>query len=99
MVKSSVEIKELKYVADIHVVEDKVMSNQAIIGLNVLMQGETTINEMGITVKNKCLKEEEINLITVLLVDLTISENEINDPNVPNQIKKDVQYLVSNYEL
>ena len=64
------------------------------------MQGETTFNEMGITVKNKYPKEEEINLISVLPVDLIVSENEINiDLNVPNKIKKYVQYLVSNCEL
>ena len=75
------------------------MSNQAIIGLNVLMQEETTINEMEVTVKSKCPKEEEINLISVLHVELTVSDNEFNiDPNVPNQTKNGVQYLVSNYE-
>ena len=50
--------------------------------------------------KKKCPKEQEINLISVLPVDLIISENEINtDSNIPNQIKKDVQYLASNYKL
>ena len=51
--KSSIEINELRCVADIYVVKDKVKSNQAIIGLNVLMHGKTTINEMGIAVKKK----------------------------------------------
>ena len=48
--KSNIEIDEIKCIANAYVVHDKVMSSQAIIGLNVLMQGETTINEIGITV-------------------------------------------------
>ena len=62
------------------------------------MQGGTSINEKGTIVKNQCLKQEKINLISVLPLDLISGENEINiDPTVPNQIEKDLKYLVSNY--
>ena len=49
--KCNIEIDSLKCTADVNVVEDKVMSNEAIIGLNVLMQGEMKISKKGITMQ------------------------------------------------
>lgn len=49
---------EFECAADVYVVEDGVMTNEAIIGLNVLMKGETSINESGVIIKNKCQKAD-----------------------------------------
>ena len=88
-----------------YVVKDDVMTHEAIIGLNVLRQGETLINENPIVVKNKkCPKSKEINLIIVLSINLPCKETEINiDPsliqvNIDPSFKDEVQDLALNYK-
>lgn len=54
--KCNIEIDALECTADVCVVENEVMTNEAIIGLSVLMQGEVTISGKGVVVKNKCPK-------------------------------------------
>ena len=77
-----------------YAVEDNMMSSERITYLNVLMQGN--ISEKGIPIQGKFQEAEEVNLINLLLVDFHSNENEINvDLIVSNQIKNDVQRLVS----
>ncbi|GFR10793.1 CCHC-type domain-containing protein [Trichonephila clavata] len=62
---------EFKCNADICVVDDDTMSYDVIIGLNALMQGETIINENGVTIKNKPKCTEEVATLSVLPINLS----------------------------
>ena len=77
------------------------MTLEVIIGLSVLRQDERLMTENDINVKNKkCQMSEEINLITVLPINLPCNEIEINvDPSVHPSFKDEVQDLVLNYKL
>ena len=97
--KGNVQIDDFKCIADVCVVENNVMSYDIIVGLNVLMQGETLINEGGITIKDKSQCVEEANPLSVLSIDVNPNEVElIIEPEVPNIIKDEVQQLISNYK-
>lgn len=93
-----VEVDDFQCTSDIFVVENHVMIHEAILGLNVLLKGDTLINDQGITIQNKSQNVEEVNIISVLPIDIDNSEDEINiAPNVPNCFKETVQQLVSDY--
>ena len=66
--KCNIEIDLLKCTADVYVVEDKVMSNEIIIDLNVSMQGKMKVSEKEISIQNKCQEAEEINLTFYWLI-------------------------------
>ncbi|XP_067120962.1 uncharacterized protein [Centruroides vittatus] len=95
----NIQIDDFKCRADVCVVANDVMTCDAIVGLNVLMQGETTINESGIIIKNKTRCVKEINCLSILPIDLTTTgEIDVNiEPDVPNIFKSKVQQLVLDY--
>ncbi|GBN55599.1 Retrovirus-related Pol polyprotein from transposon 297 [Araneus ventricosus] len=64
------------------------MSYDVIVGMNVLMQGETVINEHGIVIREKFQRIEEVDSLSVLPIDVTPNEIELNiGPDVPNILK------------
>ncbi|GBL78064.1 Retrovirus-related Pol polyprotein from transposon 297 [Araneus ventricosus] len=74
------------------------MSYDVIVGMNVLMQGETVINEDGIVIKEKFQRIEEVDSLSVLPIDVTPNEVELNiGPDVPNIFKDKVQQSILNY--
>ncbi|GBM79480.1 Retrovirus-related Pol polyprotein from transposon 297, partial [Araneus ventricosus] len=86
--KGNIKIDDFKCNADICVVENNVMSYDVIVGMNVLMQGETVINENGIVIKEKLQRIEEVDSLSVLPIDVTPNEVELNiGPDVPNIFK------------
>ncbi|GBN50500.1 Retrovirus-related Pol polyprotein from transposon 297, partial [Araneus ventricosus] len=96
--KGNIKIDDFKCNADIYVVENNVMSYDVIVGMNVLMQGETVINEDGIVIKEKFQRIEEVDSLSVLPIDVTPNEVELNiGPDVPNIFKDKVQQSVLNY--
>ncbi|GBM45619.1 Retrovirus-related Pol polyprotein from transposon 297, partial [Araneus ventricosus] len=96
--KGNIKIDDFKCNADIYVVENNVMSYDVIVGMNVLMQGETVINENGIVIKEKFQRIEEVDSLSVLPIDVTPNEVELNiGPDVPNIFKDKVQQSVLNY--
>ncbi|GBN95131.1 Transposon Tf2-6 polyprotein [Araneus ventricosus] len=96
--KGNIKIDDFKCNADICVVENNVMSYDVIVGMNVLMQGETVINENGIVIKEKFQRIEEVESLSVLPIDVTPNEVELNiGPDVPNIFKDKVQQSILNY--
>ncbi|GBM30936.1 Retrovirus-related Pol polyprotein from transposon 297 [Araneus ventricosus] len=94
--KGNIKIDDFKCNAD--VVENNVMSYDVIVGMNVLMQGETVINEDGIVIKEKIQRIEEVDSLSVLPIDVTPNEVELNiRPDVPNIFKDKVQQSILNY--
>ncbi|GBN63453.1 Retrovirus-related Pol polyprotein from transposon 297 [Araneus ventricosus] len=94
--KGNIKIDDFKCNADIYVVENNVMSYDVIVGMNVLMQGETVINENGIVIKEKFQRIEEVDSLSVLPIDVSPSEVELNiGPDVPNifKDKKRIEFL------
>ncbi|GBO30038.1 Transposon Ty3-G Gag-Pol polyprotein [Araneus ventricosus] len=86
--KGNIKIDDFKCNADICVVENNVMSYDVIVGMNVLMQGETVINENGIVIKEKFQRIEEVDSLSVLPIDITPNEVQLNiGPDVPNIFK------------
>ncbi|GBO13085.1 Retrovirus-related Pol polyprotein from transposon 297 [Araneus ventricosus] len=86
--KGNIKIDDFKCNADISVVENNIMSYDVIVGMNVLMQGETVINENGIVIKEKFQRIEEVNSLSVLPIDVTPNKVELNiGPDVPNIFK------------
>ncbi|GBM77993.1 Retrovirus-related Pol polyprotein from transposon 297 [Araneus ventricosus] len=86
--KGNIKIDDFKCNADIYVVENNVMSYDVIVGMNVLMQGATVINEDRIVIKEKFQRIEEVDSLSVLPIDVTPSEIELNTgPDVPNIFK------------
>ncbi|GFT69091.1 transposon Tf2-6 polyprotein [Trichonephila clavipes] len=82
--KDDIQIDKLKFNVEICVVDDDAMLFDVIIGLNVLMQGETMIIENGITIKNKpkCIKE--VATLSVLPINISPDDIEINlAPDIP----------------
>ncbi|GBL72747.1 Retrovirus-related Pol polyprotein from transposon 297 [Araneus ventricosus] len=74
------------------------MSYDVIVGMNVLMQGETVINENGIVIKEKFPRIEEIDSLSVLPTDVTPNEIELNiGPDIPNIFKDKVQQSILSY--
>ncbi|GBM10825.1 Retrovirus-related Pol polyprotein from transposon 297 [Araneus ventricosus] len=62
------------------------------------MQGETVINEDGIVIKEKFQRIEEVESLSVLPIDVTPNEVELNiGPDVPNIFKDKVQQSILNY--
>ncbi|CAL1271215.1 unnamed protein product [Larinioides sclopetarius] len=81
--KGNIQIDDFECNADICVVQNHAMSFDVIVGLNVLMQGETLINENGIMIKDKLPCVEEINTLSVLPIEVTPNVNELNiEPDV-----------------
>ncbi|GBN95717.1 Retrovirus-related Pol polyprotein from transposon 297 [Araneus ventricosus] len=79
-------------VMQIYVVKNNVMSYDVIVGMNVLMQGETVINENGIVIKEKFQSIEEVDSLSVLPIDETPNEVELNiGTDVPNIFKDKVK--------
>lgn len=97
--KSEIKIDEFKCFSDICVVENNNMPYDVIIGLDVLMQGETVINEKGISIKNKPQPTDDINIFSILPVNLVTTDDVIVniEPDVPNILKDEVQQLISSY--
>ncbi|GBN25984.1 Retrovirus-related Pol polyprotein from transposon 297 [Araneus ventricosus] len=96
--KGNIKIDDFKCNADIYVVENNVMSYDVIVGMNVLMQGETVIDENGIVIKEKFQRIEEVDSLSVLPIDVTPNEVELNiGPDVPNIFKDKVQQSILNY--
>ncbi|GBL61482.1 Retrovirus-related Pol polyprotein from transposon 297, partial [Araneus ventricosus] len=96
--KGNIKIDDFKCNADIYVVENNVMSYDVIVGMNVLMQGETVINEDGIVIKEKFQRIEEVDSLSVLPIDVTPNEVELNiGPDVPNIFKDKVQQSILSY--
>ncbi|GBO25213.1 Retrovirus-related Pol polyprotein from transposon 297 [Araneus ventricosus] len=74
------------------------MSYDAIVGMNVLMQCEMVINENGIVIKEKFQRIEEVDSLSVLPIDVTPNEVELNiGPDVPNTFKGKVQQSILSY--
>jgi len=95
--KHEVKIDDFKCNAEIYVVNNSVIPYDLIIGLNVLMQGETTINENGIFIKNKPVCVE--NVLSVLPIDLSPDNVEVNvETNISNVDKDEAQKLILNNE-
>ncbi|GBN63771.1 Retrovirus-related Pol polyprotein from transposon 297 [Araneus ventricosus] len=96
--KGNIKINDFKCNADIYVVENNVMFYDVVVGMNVLMQGETVINEDGIVIKEKFQRIEEVDSLSVLPIDVTPNEVELNiGPDVPNIFKDKVQQSILNY--
>ncbi|GBM76159.1 hypothetical protein AVEN_47214-1, partial [Araneus ventricosus] len=96
--KGNIKIDDFKCNAEICVVEDNVMSYDVIVGMNVLMQGETVINENGIVIKEKFQRMEEVDSLSVLPINVTPNEVELNiGPDVPNIFKDKVQQSILSY--
>ncbi|GBL95273.1 Retrovirus-related Pol polyprotein from transposon 297, partial [Araneus ventricosus] len=96
--KCNIKIDYFKCNADIYVVKNNVMSYDGIVGMNVLMQGETVINENGIVIKEKFQRIEEVGSLYILPIDVTPNETELNiGPDVPNIFKDKVQQSFLNY--
>ncbi|GFV64083.1 transposon Tf2-6 polyprotein [Trichonephila clavipes] len=82
--KDDIQIDDLKCNVEICVVNDDAMLYDVIIGLNVLMQGETIINENGITIRNKPKCTKEVANLSVLPINLSPDDIEINiAPDIP----------------
>ncbi|GFU31558.1 CCHC-type domain-containing protein [Trichonephila clavipes] len=75
---NDIQIDELECNVEICVVYDDAMFYDAIIGLNVLMQGQTIINENGVTFENKSKCTEEAATLSVLPINLSPEDFEIN---------------------
>ncbi|GBM01283.1 Transposon Ty3-I Gag-Pol polyprotein [Araneus ventricosus] len=74
------------------------MSYDVIVGMNVLMEGETVINENGIVIKEKFQLIEEVDSLSVLPIDVTPNEVELNiGPDAPNFFKDKIQQSILNY--
>ncbi|GFX40318.1 hypothetical protein TNCV_4319511 [Trichonephila clavipes] len=58
--------------------DDDAMLFDVIIGLNVLIQGETIINENGVIIRNKPKCTEEVATLSVLPINLSPDDIEIN---------------------
>ncbi|GBL89286.1 Retrovirus-related Pol polyprotein from transposon 297 [Araneus ventricosus] len=96
--KGNIKIDDFKCNVDICVVENNVMSYDVIVGMNVLLQGETVINEDGIVIKEKFQRMEEVDSLSVLPIDVTSNEVELNiGPDVPNIFKDKVQQSILSY--
>ncbi|GFV96290.1 transposon Tf2-6 polyprotein [Trichonephila clavipes] len=79
-----IQIDDLKCNVEICVVDDDAMLYDVIIGLNVLMQGGTIINENGITIRNKPKCTNEVANLSVLPIKLSPDDIEINiAPDIP----------------
>ncbi|GBM35453.1 Retrovirus-related Pol polyprotein from transposon 297 [Araneus ventricosus] len=98
--KGNIKIDDFNCKADICVVENNVMSYDVIVGMNVLMQGETVINENGIVIKEKFQRIEEVDSLSALPIDVTPNKVELNiGPDVPNIFKDKAQQSIFNYVL
>ncbi|GBL92706.1 Retrovirus-related Pol polyprotein from transposon 297 [Araneus ventricosus] len=99
--KGNIKIDDFNCKADIYVVENNVMSYDVIVGMNVLMQGETVINENGIVIKEKFQRIEEVDSLSALPIDVTPNKVELNigpDPcRLPFSEKKIVQTQVAEW--
>ncbi|GFR05656.1 retrovirus-related Pol polyprotein from transposon 412 [Trichonephila clavata] len=74
------------------------MSYDLIIGLNVSMQGETIINENGVTIKNKPKCTEEVATLSVLPINLSPDDFENNiAPDIPQICQSDVRTITPNF--
>ncbi|GFV16509.1 transposon Tf2-6 polyprotein [Trichonephila clavipes] len=83
--KDDIQFDELKCSVEICVVDDDAMLFDVIIGLNVLMQGETIINANGITMKNKPKYTKKVATLSVLPINLSPDDIEINiAPDIPH---------------
>ncbi|GBO14262.1 hypothetical protein AVEN_142023-1 [Araneus ventricosus] len=101
--KGNIKIDDFKCNADICVVKNNVMSYDVIVGMNVLMQGETVINENGIVIKEKFQRIEEVDSLSTLPIDVIPNKVELNiGPDVPNIFKDkyldDIIILSSSFE-
>ncbi|GBM32025.1 hypothetical protein AVEN_54792-1, partial [Araneus ventricosus] len=86
--KGNIKIDDFKCNADIYVVENNIMSYDVIVGMNVLMQGDTVINENEIVIKEKFQRIEEVDSFSVLPIDVTPNKVELNiGSDVPNNFK------------
>ena len=97
--KSDIEIDDFKCSANICVVENYTMPHDAIIGLDVLLLGETIITENGIVIKSKNRREDNQNKFSVLPVDVVFTENEIDVGNdIPRIMKDEIREIILNYK-
>ncbi|GFX69399.1 transposon Tf2-6 polyprotein [Trichonephila clavipes] len=76
--KDDIQTDDLKCNVEVCVVDDDAMLYDVIIGLNVLMQGETIINENGITIRNKPKCTNEVANLSVLPINLSPDHIEVN---------------------
>ncbi|GFU13770.1 transposon Tf2-6 polyprotein [Trichonephila clavipes] len=83
--KDDIQIDELKCNVEMCVVDDDAaMLFDVIIGLNVLMQGETIINKNGIKIRNKPKCTKEVANLSVLPIKLSPDDIKINNtPDIP----------------
>ncbi|GFQ65312.1 transposon Tf2-6 polyprotein [Trichonephila clavata] len=96
--RDDIQIDEFKCNVEICVVDDDIMSYDVIIGLYVLMQGETIINENGVTIKNKPNCIEEISNLSVLPVNLSTDDFENNiAPDIPQIYQSKVKTVTPNF--
>ncbi|GFW00510.1 transposon Tf2-6 polyprotein [Trichonephila clavipes] len=79
-----IQIDDLKCNVEICVVDGNAMLYDVMIGLNVLMQGETIINENGINIRNQPKCTKEVANLSVLPINLSPDDIEINiAPDIP----------------
>ncbi|GFX86342.1 retrovirus-related Pol polyprotein from transposon 297 [Trichonephila clavipes] len=78
VIKDDIQIDDHKCNVEICVANDDAMLYDVIIGLNVLMQGETIINENCITIRNKPKCTNEVANLSVLPIKLSPVDNEVN---------------------
>ncbi|GFV29409.1 hypothetical protein TNCV_438281 [Trichonephila clavipes] len=75
-----------------------VMFYDTIIGLNVLMQGETIINENGVTIKNKHKCTEKVITSSVLPICVYSDDFEINiAPDIPQMYESKDKTITPNF--
>ncbi|GFR05739.1 transposon Tf2-6 polyprotein [Trichonephila clavata] len=96
--RDDIQIDEFKCNVEICVVDDDIMSYDVIIGLNILMQGETIINENSVRIKNKPICIEEFSNLSVLPINLFPDDFENNiAPDIPQICQSDVKTITPNF--
>ncbi|GFQ70904.1 retrovirus-related Pol polyprotein from transposon 297 [Trichonephila clavata] len=96
--RDDIQIDEFECNVEICVVDNDIMSYDVIIGLNVLMQVETIINENGATIKNKPKCTEEFTTLSVLPINLPPHDFENNiAPDVPQIYQSKVKTVTPNF--
>ncbi|GFU15424.1 transposon Tf2-6 polyprotein [Trichonephila clavipes] len=95
--KDDIQIDDLKCNVEMCVVDDDAMLFDVIIGLNVLMQGETIINENSIIIRNKPKCTKEVANLSVLPINLSPDDIEINiAPDIPQNYESKNKTITPN---
>ncbi|GFY47329.1 elongation factor 2 [Trichonephila inaurata madagascariensis] len=97
--KGDIQIEEVKCNVELCVVDDDAMLYDVIIRLNVLMQGETIMNENGFTIKNKLKCPEEVATLSVFPINLSLDDFEISfAPEIPQMYESKNKTITPNFQ-